>query len=103
MTAAYKKCFLFFFLFSKLEKFKAYQMNTLKKKNLLQLELLHWLTQFNFFFVPWTSIGELSSISYAEFRYVYRIFSIRQGFKDIEEFKCKIVLYVLKKQAETFP
>ena len=27
-----------------------------------------------FFFGPWTSMGELSSTSYAEFRYVYRIF-----------------------------
>ena len=33
---------------------------------------LHWKTIF--FFGPWTSVGELSSTFYAEFRYVYRIF-----------------------------
>ena len=34
----------------------------------------HWSTKFNNFFVPQTSIDELSSTFYAEFRYVYRIF-----------------------------
>jgi len=35
---------------------------------------LHWSTKFNFFFVPRTSVDELSSTFYAEFRYVYRNF-----------------------------
>ena len=36
---------------------------------------LHWSAKFNFFFLlPRTSIDELSSTFYAEFRYVYRIF-----------------------------
>jgi len=34
---------------------------------------LHWATKFNFFY-PRTSIRELSSKFYAEFRYLYRIF-----------------------------
>jgi len=40
----------------------------------LQLELLHWSTKFNFVLVPRTSIGELNSTFYAEFRHVHRIF-----------------------------
>ena len=35
---------------------------------------LHWSIKCNFFFVPRTSIGELSSTFYAELRYVYIIF-----------------------------
>ena len=38
------------------------------------IDRLHWTTKFNFFFGPCTSVGELSSTFYAEFRYVYRIF-----------------------------
>jgi hypothetical protein len=48
---------------------------------------LHWSTKFTLFFVPRTSIGELNNTFYAEFRCVQN-FSIRQGFKDTEEFKC---------------
>jgi len=39
------------------------------------------------FIVPRTSLDELSSTYYAEFRYVDRFF-IGQDFKDSEEFKC---------------
>jgi hypothetical protein len=49
---------------------------------------LHRSTKFNFCFVPRTSMIELSSTFYAEFRHVNRIFFIGQGFKDTEEFKC---------------
>ena len=36
---------------------------------------LHWTTKFNFFFFgPRTSVGELSSHFYPDFRYVYSIF-----------------------------
>ena len=40
------------------------------------------------FFVPRTSICDLSSTLYAEFRHAYRIF-LSDGFKDTEEFKCE--------------
>ena len=46
-------------------------LNHFKKKRHIPLD---WTTKFNFFFVPWTSIGELRSTFYAEFKYVYRIF-----------------------------
>jgi len=54
------------------------------------------------FFVPQTSIIELSSTFYAEFRYVHVFFYLEkfQIYRRIE--MCKIVLYVLLKQAETF-
>jgi len=38
-----------------------------------------------FFFVPGNSVDELSSTYYAEFRYVYRMFFIKEDFKDTEE------------------
>jgi hypothetical protein len=43
--------------------------------------------QIFFFFVPRTSLGELGSTFYAEFRYVCRIFLSGRVSK-IEEFKC---------------
>jgi hypothetical protein len=55
------------------------------------------------FFVPQTSIGEFSSTFYAEFRNVYRIFLsgwVSKLQRNME--MCKLVLYVLMKQAETF-
>jgi len=54
------------------------------------------------FFVPQTSIIELSSTFYTEFRYVHVFFYLEkfQIYRRIE--MCKIVLYVLLKQAETF-
>jgi hypothetical protein len=38
------------------------------------LPLITLVNKIELFFVPQTSIGELSSTFYAEFRYVYRIF-----------------------------
>jgi len=43
---------------------------------------LHWSTKFNLlFFVPRTSIDELSSNFYTEFRYLYRISFYQAGFQ----------------------
>jgi len=41
---------------------------------LIKRHWLDWSTKFNFCFVPQTSIDELNSMFYAEFRYVCRIF-----------------------------
>ena len=62
----------------------------------------HWTTKFKFFFVPRTSIDELSSTFCAEFRNVYRIFHQAAFKKSKGLYLCKIVLYVLIKQAETY-
>ena len=55
-----------------------------------------------FFFGPRISVGELSSTFYAEFRYLYRIFLSGRVSKYRGLYLCKIVLYVLMKQAETY-
>jgi hypothetical protein len=59
---------------------------------------LHWSTKFNFLFCP----TNFNRWTHAEFRYVYIIFISGRVSKIQRNLMCKVVLYVLMKQAETF-